>query len=73
MAQLTHAQYDLIERAVALGTRLAVQRSNGRESVLIPLALRVRDGRELIQARNPTTGHELTLYLDEITSVESLA
>ena len=34
--------------------------------VLIPLTLSLRDGREVIEARNPTTGHELTIYLDEV-------
>ena len=70
MAQLTHEQYDAIERAVAQGTRLVVRRSGGREVVLIPSNLRVIDGRERIEARNPVTGHEMTIYLDEVDSIE---
>ena len=70
MAQLTHEQYDAIERAVAEGTRIVVRRSAGRETVLIPSKLRVLDGREAIEARNPTTGHDLTIYLDEVDSIE---
>ena len=70
MAQLTHEQYDAIERAVAEGTRIVVRRSAGRETVLIPSKLRMLDGREAIEARNPTTGHDLTIYLDEVDSIE---
>ena len=69
MAQLTHEQYDALERAVARGTRIAVYR-RGTEYLVIPLALRLRDGRELIEARNPTTGDAMTLYLDELDAIE---
>lgn len=69
MAQLTHAQYDALERAVTNGTRIAVHR-RGTEYLVIPLALRLRDGRELIEARNPTTGDSMTLYLDELDAIE---
>jgi hypothetical protein len=70
MAELTHEQYDALERAVVNGSRVAIQRRGRREHVLVPLALRVRDGREAIEARNPTTGHDLTIYLDEIEAIE---
>jgi hypothetical protein len=70
MAQLTHEQYNALERAVSMGTRIVIQRSGRRESVLIPLALRTRDGRESIEARHPTTGHDFTIYVDEIDSIE---
>ena len=70
MAQLTHAQYDALERAVIDGTRIAVRRLGNREYIVIPLRLRVVDGREAIEARNPTTGHDLTLFLDELQSIE---
>ncbi|HEX7020898.1 MAG TPA: hypothetical protein VF159_12850 [Gemmatimonadaceae bacterium] len=71
MAQLTHAQYDALERAVTNGTRVAIYR-RGTEYLVIPLALRLRDGRELIEARNPTTGDSMTLYLDELDAIEVL-
>lgn len=71
MAQLTHAQYDALERAVSNGTRVAIYR-RGTEYLVIPLALRLRDGRELIEARNPTTGDSMTLYLDELDAIEVL-
>jgi len=69
MTQLNHEQYDRIERAVTLGQRIVVSR-RGTEYVLIPLALQVRGGREVIDARNPTTGDGLSLYLDELDTVE---
>ena len=65
----THDQYDRIERAVARGQRIVVYR-RGTEYVVIPLSLTSRSGRELIQARNPTTGDDLSLYIDELESVE---
>jgi len=70
MAQLTHEQYDELERAVVKGMRVAIYRSGRRESVFVPLAIRMRDGREAIEARHPTTGYDLTIYLDEIDSFE---
>ncbi len=71
MTQLSHEQYNLIERAIMHRTRLAVVRL-GREYIVTPLALRTSDGREAIETRNPTTGHDLTIYLDEIERVEAV-
>jgi len=70
MPQLTTKQYDQLERAVVDGTRIIVYRRGRREYVVVPLALRMRDGREVIEARNPTTGHDLAIYLDEIDGLE---
>src|SRR6185312_4248593 len=50
MAQLTHEHYDRLERAVMNGTRLIFKRSGRREYVIIPLAFRVENGRELVEA-----------------------
>ena len=69
MAQLTYAQYNQLEQAVSRGHRVVVFR-RGTEYILIPLALLSRDGREVIEARNPTTGDAMTLYLDELDSIE---
>jgi hypothetical protein len=69
MAQLTHAQYDALEQAVARRQRIAVYR-RGTEYVVVPLELRVRDGRETIEARNPITGDSMTIYLDDVESFE---
>ena len=69
MAQLTHEQYESLERAVRDGGRIAVYR-RGTEYILVPRRLGLRDGRELIEARNPTTGDHLSLFLDELDSIE---
>ena len=71
MSQLTHDQYDLLERAVTRGQRIVVQR-RGTEYIVIPLSLMTRGGREVIEARNPTTGDTLSLYLDEVDSIETV-
>jgi hypothetical protein len=69
MAQLTHDQYDALERAIANGVRIAVWR-RGTEYIVVPQRLRLADGREAIEAMHPTTGHELTLYVDEVDAIE---
>jgi hypothetical protein len=69
MTQLTHNQYDRLERAVVNAQRISVQR-RGTEYIVIPLAITSRNGRELIEARNPTTGDAMTLYLDELEGIE---
>ena len=69
---MTHDQYEILEQAVTRGTRVAVHRRNAgrREYVIVPLKLHLREGREAIEARNPTTGHDLTIFVDEIERVE---
>lgn len=69
MVQLTHRQYDQLESAVLHGRRIAVLR-RGTEFIVIPLRLRLTSGREAIEARHPTTGDHLTLYLDELDAIE---
>lgn len=69
--QLTHTQYDALERAISDGRRVAVWR-RGTEYVVIPLRLRVVDGHEEITARHPTTGEEIVLRLDEMDSMETV-
>ena len=69
MAELTHQQYDVLEWAISLGRRLSVYR-RGTEYVVVPTRLATRDGREALEATHPTTGAELTLYIDEIDGIE---
>lgn len=69
MAQLTHEQYDALERAVTDRTRIAVWR-RGTEYIVVPQRLRMAGGREAIEAMHPTTGHALTLYIDEVDAIE---
>jgi hypothetical protein len=73
MAQLTHKDYEALERALAKSSRVLVRRRGRQDYVIIPLAFRTRDGRESIEARNPTTGHELTIHLDEIDGIEAIS
>ena len=68
MAYLTHEDYDAIERAIRIGQRVVVWR-RGVEYVVVPTDLRLREGREAIEGRRPT-GDVLTLYLDEIDTIE---
>lgn len=72
MAQLNHEQYERLERAVTRGDRIIVKR-RGTEFVLVPLALVYRAGREVIESRNPTTGDALSLYLDELDSIDLIS
>ncbi|HEY0928745.1 MAG TPA: hypothetical protein VGE27_02400 [Gemmatimonas sp.] len=67
--QLSTTQYDQLERAIVDGTRLTIMR-RGTEYIVIPERLRVADGREIIVARHPSTGHRLELVLDEIDALE---
>lgn len=69
MAQLSHEQYDALERAITEGTRLAVFR-RGTEYVVVPSRLRVAGGREALECVHPTTGDRLTLYIDEVDGIE---
>jgi hypothetical protein len=69
VATLTVQQYDLLERAVIHGQRLVLTR-RGTEYVVIPERLALRGRREAIEARNPTTGDRLTLYVDELDDLE---
>ena len=69
MAELNHKQYDALERAVADGRRISVYR-RGTEYVVVPRRLRLVGGREALDASHPTTGDGITLWLDEIDSIE---
>jgi hypothetical protein len=69
VAELSHAQYEILERAVVNGSRIAVYR-RGTEYVVVPERLSLRGRREAIEARNPTTGDRLTLYIDELDAIE---
>ena len=69
MAELTTTQYDSLERAITDGRRIAVYR-RGTEYVVIPTRLYVTGGREAVEATHPTTGEQITLYVDEVESIE---
>jgi hypothetical protein len=69
MAELTTAQYDALERAIIDGSRIAVYR-RGTEYIVIPTKLSVVGGREALGTRHPTTGDELTLYVDDVDMID---
>jgi hypothetical protein len=69
MAQLSHADYDALERAILDGRRIVAWR-RGTEYIVVPTELRLRAGREAIEARNPTTGDQMTIFLDELDAIE---
>jgi len=69
MAQFSPSQYDALERAIADRSRIAVYR-RGTEYIVVPTALRLREGREQVEALHPTTGDRMTLYVDELDSFE---
>jgi len=70
MAQLSHAQYETLERAVVDGTRLIIRRRGRREHIVIPLRFGLKNGREVIEALNSTTGHQLEIDVDDIEHLE---
>jgi hypothetical protein len=69
MAELTHKQYDALERAIVDSTRIAVQR-RGTEYIVVPTRLGLSKGREALEARHPTTGEPMTLYIDEVDAID---
>jgi hypothetical protein len=72
LTQLNSAQYDALERAIADGKRLSVWR-RGTEFVIVVDRLRMIDGREALEAHHPTTGDQLTLYIDDLEGIEVVA
>ncbi len=67
MAQLSSAQYDSLERSIRDGRRISIMR-RGTEYLIVPLSIGQRSGREAIEARNPTTGDHLVIFIDDVDS-----
>ena len=40
----------------------------GTEYIIVPLSLNLRSGKEAIEARNPTTGDSMVIFVDDIES-----
>jgi hypothetical protein len=68
----SHADYSRLEAAIAAGARVVVVRQGG-ELVIVPRRLRMRGGREIIEAIHPATGEIVTFALDEIDPVQVLS
>ena len=71
VGHLKVTEYDAIERAIVDGSRIVVRR-RGSEFLVIPERLVIAGGRESIEARHPTTGAHMVLYLDEMDGVEAV-
>ena len=69
MRQLNHRQYDALESAITHGKRISIRR-RGTEYVGIPKKLWTEGQREAVSILHPTTGEEITVYLDEIDRIE---
>ena len=69
LKQLTTRQYDALEGAIAHQRRISVRR-RGTEYVGIPKKLWSEGQREAMSILHPTTGEEITSYLDEIDRIE---
>lgn len=63
--------YDVLERAVADGSRLALTRQ-GRQWIVLAQRLRVVKGREALEARHPSTGEPIRFFVDEIERIEAI-
>jgi transcriptional antiterminator Rof (Rho-off) len=66
---VTASQYDALERAIVDGSRVAL-RINGGELVVIPTAIQVRKGREMLITQNPSSGLPMLLNIDDIERLE---
>lgn len=66
---MTAAQYDALERAIVDRSRVAI-RVNGGEFVVIPEAIQLRNGRELLVTQNPSSGLPLLITIDDIERLE---
>ncbi len=69
MKQLTHRQYDALESAITHGRRVSIQR-RGTEYIGIPKRLWTAGQREAVAILHPTTGDEITIFLDEIDRMD---
>ncbi len=71
MPRLNVAQYDVLERAIQMGARIAVRRRQ-HEYVVVPEEITFEGGREQLVTRHPTTGDRLVFQLDELDALEAL-
>ena len=69
MAQLTVGQYDALEAAIRDGRRIVIGRRR-QYIVVIPERLVIRNRREAIEARHPTTGDPVVIWIDEAESLD---
>lgn len=63
--------YDVLERAVVHGGRLALTR-NGTQWIVVAQKLSMVKGREALEARHPSTGEPMRFFVDEIQRIEAI-
>lgn len=71
LGQWTHKQYDLLEHAIAAGTRISAYR-RGTEFIVVPKRLKMIRNREAMESTHPTTGETIVLYLDELDTIQAV-
>jgi len=71
LKQLTHRQYDALEAAITHSRRVSVYR-RGTEYLGIPQRIWQDGQREAVSILHPTTGEQITIYLDEIEQMDVL-
>jgi hypothetical protein len=69
LRQLKPYQYDALERAILDGRRVALVR-RGSEYILIPKKIVSQGTREALEAVHPTTGEQMSFWLDEVDRLE---
>lgn len=69
LKQLTHRQYDSLESAIVHSRRVSIYR-RGTEYLGVPKRIWTEGQREAVSILHPTTGEEITIYLDEIDGLE---
>jgi hypothetical protein len=67
--QLSHDEYEALERAIIDRRRLAIYR-RGTEYLVVPERLRISEGRESIDAIHPTTGDTISFRIDELDDIQ---
>jgi hypothetical protein len=71
LKQLTTRQYDALESAVTHSRRVSIYR-RGTEYLGIPQRIFQDGRREAVSVLHPTTGSEITIFLDEIERLDVL-
>ncbi len=71
LKQLTHRQYDALEAAITHSRRVSIYR-RGTEYLGIPQRIFQDGRREAVSVLHPTTGEEITIFLDEVEKLDVL-
>jgi hypothetical protein len=69
MRQLKPHQYDALERAIIEGRRVVLVR-RGTEYIVVAKRIVSQGTRETLEAVHPTTGEQMSFWLDELDRLE---